>query len=170
MTEWIFFGHLSPTHVFSSNKKSRVWGRLASPLIFPLVKFLVKYFIHNSNTVYDLQISILLFNSQQTSSSNAAAKDVSVVENGVESKPSKDDTDNVVDGNCEEQLSTTDTAEADVDVLDKRKSPELPMPELPTADVPSPDVQDADRKGNLTDDEEQLTPSGTLSRHGTLDE
>lgn len=107
---------------------------------------------------------------EQASSSNAAAKDVSVVENGVESKPSKDDTDNVVDGNCEELLSTTDAGEADVDVLDKRQSPELPMPELPTPDVPSPDVQDADRKGNLTDDEEQLTPSGTLSRYGTLDE
>ena len=43
------------------------------------------------------------------------------------------------------------------------------MPELPAMqDIPLPD--DDDKKENGTDDEGQFTPSGTLSRHGNLDE
>ena len=73
-----------------------------------------------------------------------------------------------MDENCIEVAAVADPTEADEEILDKRKSPQLPMPELPTQELPSPNVQDL--KGHLTDDEGQFTPSGTLSREGTLDE
>lgn len=115
-------------------------------------------------------IRTVLFNhSQQTSSPNttaSAAKDLTVVENGVDGKPLEDESEKVVDENCEEVAATADTAEAEEESLDKRKSPELPIPELQS--LPSPDGED--KKENLTDDEDRLTPSGTLSRDGILDE
>ena len=91
---------------------------------------------------------------------------MTVVENGVDGKPLEDESEKVVDENCEEVAATADTAEAEEESLDKRKSPELPIPELQS--LPSPDGED--KKENLTDDEDRLTPSGTLSRDGILDE
>ena len=122
---------------------------------------------------------MLLFKSQPSSSSTAVPKEASVVENGVEDKPSKGDAEDVVDANSEE-VTTANVDEVDAERVEKRKSPELPLPgiplpELPTPEAPAPtpdvtmlSVQDG--KENVTDDEGQLTPSGTLSRTGTLDE
>ena len=122
---------------------------------------------------------MLLFKSQPSSSSTAVPKEASVVENGVEDKPSKGDTEDVVDANSEE-VTTANVDEVDAERVEKRKSPELPLPGIPLPELPAPEapaptpdvtmlsVQDG--KENVTDDEGQLTPSGTLSRTGTLDE
>ena len=90
------------------------------------------------------------------------------MENGIESKPSEENAaaEETVDRNskeAEEDAKYTAAAEEDVD---KRKSPELPIPEL--VDLPSTNAED--KRENLTDDEGQFTPSGTLSRHGHIDE
>jgi len=89
------------------------------------------------------------------------------VENGTDSKLADDITNETVVGVSQE--ASEDVVCAAENDLDKRKSPELPMPELPgMQDILLPD--DEDRKENGTDDEGQFTPSGTLSRHGNLDE
>ena len=94
-------------------------------------------------------------------------EDATPVENGTESKPADDNTTEAVDGVSLE--AGEDAARAADSDLDDRKSPELPMPELPgMQDIPLPD--DDDKKENGTDDEGQFTRSGTLSRHGNLDE
>jgi len=95
-------------------------------------------------------------------------EDAVPVENGTESNLAADNTTEVVDGVSQEAGEDAACA-AENDILDKRKSPELPIPELPgMQDVPLPD--DEDKKENGTDDEGQFTPSGTLSRHGNQDE
>lgn len=90
------------------------------------------------------------------------------MENGTESKPSEENAaaEKTVDRNSKEAEEDAKYAAAAEDDLDKRKSPELPIPEL--ADLPSPNGDD--KKENVTDDEGQFTPSGTLSRHGNIDE
>ena len=85
----------------------------------------------------------------------------------MESKPMKDEADKAAE-NCQEQAATAEAPDVDEESLDKRKSPELPIPVLFPQYLPTPEVHD--KKGYLTDDEEQLTPSGTLSRDGVLDE
>ena len=89
------------------------------------------------------------------------------MENGVGSEPLKDEADKVVE-NCQEQAATAEAVDVDEESLNKRKSPELPIPVLSSEDLPPPEVQD--KKGYFTDEEGQLTPSGTLSRDGILDE
>ena len=92
------------------------------------------------------------------------------VANGTDQEPDEDEpTEQAADESCKE-ASEEDSGVAEND-LDKRKSPELPLPEL---DMPAPNVPCGDSgesgKGTNTDDEGQLTPSGTLSRHTHLDE
>ena len=107
---------------------------------------------------------------QQASPSNNATSDKgeAVMENGVENKPLKDEADKVEDENCIEVAATAVETEVDGESLDKQEPPELPIPDLPSPDLPSPEVWD--KKDYLTDEEGQLTPSGTLSRDGILDE
>ena len=108
---------------------------------------------------------------QEASSSNALVavlKEIAVVENGVESKTVKDDTENVVDATCKEITAIADAPEEEGGSLERQRSPEIPIPEVPPVDLSPPEVQDS--KGYLTDEEGPLTPSGTLSRNGTLDE
>lgn len=122
---------------------------------------------------------MLPFKSQPSSSSTAVPKEASVVENGVEDKPAKGDAEDVVDTNSEE-VTTANVDEVDAERVEKRKSPELPLPGIPLPELPAPEAPAAtpdvtllsiqDGKENVTDDEGQLTPSGTLSRTGTLDE
>lgn len=122
---------------------------------------------------------MLPFKSQPSSSSTAVPEEASVVENGVEDKPSKGDAEDVVDANSEE-VTTANVDEVDAEHVEKRKSPELPLPGIPLPELPAPEAPAAtpdvtllsvqDGKENVTDDEGQLTPSGTLSRTGTLDE
>lgn len=119
------------------------------------------------------------FKSQPSSSSTAVSKEASVVENGVEDKPSKGDAEDAVDANSEE-VTTANVDDVDAERVEKRKSPELPLPGIPLPELPAPEAPAAtpdvtllsvqDGKENGTDDEGQLTPSGTLSRTGTLDE
>lgn len=113
-------------------------------------------------------ISNIYFDYHQPSRANETTpEDAAPVENGIESKPADDKTTEAVDGVSLEAGEDAACA-ADSD-LDNRKSPELPIPELPAMqDIPLPD--DDDKKENGTDDEGQFTPSGTLSRHGNLDE
>lgn len=92
------------------------------------------------------------------------------VANGTDQEPDEDEpTEQAADESCKE-ASEEDSGVAEND-LDKRKSPELPLPEL---DMPAPNVPCGDSgesgKGTNTDDEGQLTPSGTLSRHTHLDD
>ena len=123
---------------------------------------------------------MLLVKSQPSSSSAAVPKEASIVENGVEDKPSKGDAEDIVDANSGE-VTTANVDEVDAERIDKRKSPELPLPAIPLPELPAPEAPSAaipdvtllsvqDGKENATDDEGQLTPSGTLSRTGTLDE
>lgn len=95
-------------------------------------------------------------------------QDATPVTNGTDQKPCEDNpAELVVDESYKEASEDASyTAENDTD---KRKSPVLPLPELTMPDLPSVDVEDSVR-GNITDEEGQLTPSGTLSRHGNLDE
>ncbi|XP_068704201.1 rho GTPase-activating protein 39-like isoform X1 [Montipora foliosa] len=108
---------------------------------------------------------------EEASSSNALVavlKEIAVVENGVESKTVKDDTENVVDATFEEITAIADAPEEEGGSLERQRSPEIPIPEVPPVDLSPPEVQD--EKGYLTDEEGPLTPSGTLSRNGTLDD
>lgn len=94
--------------------------------------------------------------------------DVAVVENGVESTPVKDEIDSVVDESCEEMTASAKAPEEQGGNLERKKSPALPIPDIPASDLSPPEIQD--KKSYSTDEEGQLTPSGTMTRNGTLDE
>lgn len=114
----------------------------------------------------------LLSNLQGPSSSTKAvvhvSMDVAVVENGVNSMPAKDEVDSVVDKSCEEVTAIAKAPEEKGENLKRQKSPTLPIPDIPASDLSSPEIQD--KKSYSTDEEGQLTPSGTMMRNGTLDE
>ena len=92
------------------------------------------------------------------------------VANGTDQEPDEDIlTAEVADESCQE--ASEEASGISENGLDERKSPELPLPELdvPAPNVPSGDIEEGGR-GTIADDEGQLTPSGTLSRHAHLDE
>lgn len=106
---------------------------------------------------------------QQPTPVNGPTQDAAPVENGTDSKPSEDNAIEKIDNRNSKETGEDGAKYAAGDDLDKRKSPELPFPELSgLPDLPSPN--DEDKRENGTDDEGQFTPSGTLSRHGNLDE
>lgn len=92
------------------------------------------------------------------------------VANGTDQEPDEDIlTAEVADESCQE--ASEEALGISENGLDERKSPELPSPELdvPAPKVPSGDIEEGGR-GTIADDEGQLTPSGTLSRHAHLDD
>lgn len=94
--------------------------------------------------------------------------DVAVVENGVDSMLAKDEIENVVDKSCEEVTAIAKVFEEKGENLKRQKSPALPIPDIPASDLSPPEIQD--KKSYSTDEEGQLTPSGTMMRNGTLDD
>jgi len=114
----------------------------------------------------------LLSNFQGPSSSTKAvvhvSMDVAVVENGVDRMLAKDEIENFVDKSCEEVTSIAKAPEEQGENLKRQESPALPIPDIPASDLSPLEIQD--KKSYSTDEEDQLTPSGTMMRNGTLDE
>ena len=99
----------------------------------------------------------MLFQQQETSL-DAIFKDITALENGFENGASPSNgISNDVDGHRSKEGGRH------VDDHQASSEDERGFPGLHLIDVPG-------RKGNTTDDEGRLTPSGTLSRQGTLDE